>query len=238
MCDSKSRESRTQSLAAEEKDTAASASLASETATWQLIRCTVRNAKAGEEASDRSLCLNQLLHFHVTDAVVLLTMRVRITLLRKERLLNARASHGNGIGNTVRMLRADGFGQDKRILACATMRGRKMPKALALTIRTRVLNKGLKEGFSPIISYCSNNEHFRERTNTLYHVTLHPHFLIQQPQWRRRFSLFLATYFFRVIYQPLFLEVSTPLFRSINSRFSHLQHPHSNNSSPAPSLCR
>ena len=83
MCDSKSKESRTQSPA-EEKDTAG-ASLASETATWQLIRCTVRSAKAGKEASDRSLCLNQLLHFHVTNAVVLLTMRVRITLLRKER---------------------------------------------------------------------------------------------------------------------------------------------------------
>ena len=52
----------------------------------------------------------------------------------------------NGIGNHVRMLRADGFVQDKRILACATMRGRKMPKALALTIRTRVLNRGLKGG--------------------------------------------------------------------------------------------
>ena len=52
----------------------------------------------------------------------------------------------NGIGDHVLELRADGFGQDKRILACATIRGRKMPKALALTSSTCIMDKGLKGG--------------------------------------------------------------------------------------------
>ena len=152
MCDSKSKERRTQSPA-EEKDTAG-ASCASATATWQRKRGYFQpNTSENWEYPPLAVSVwfsYFKLHVHRCRCYSAYFARAygksEIILLRKKRRNNTRASHDNGIGNHVRMLRAGGFGQDKRILACATMRGTKMPKALALSIRTRVLNRGLKEG--------------------------------------------------------------------------------------------
>ena len=49
-------------------------------------------------------------------------------------------------GDHVLALRVDGFGQDKRILACATMRGKKMPEPRTLNASTCIMNEGLKGG--------------------------------------------------------------------------------------------
>ena len=86
-----------------------------------------------------------------------------------------------------------------------------MPKALALTISTRVLNRGLKEEVFSINSHCSNNERLGSGMKYLYRVTHSPILLSNN----------LNNDGGSHVFQTLFFQgnLSTAIFRGINPTF-------------------
>ena len=114
-----------------------------------------------------------------TDAVVLQTMRVRITLRPqgtsvKCLLLRTQQRHRESRANAkCRRLR-----QDKRILACATMRGKRCPKHAALRFALVSKIRVLKGWFSPENGDCSLIEHLGRGNRSSQYVTSH---LISRP---------------------------------------------------------
>ena len=140
--------------------------------------------------------------------------------VRKERLLNAQCEYTltTASGDYVRMLSAVGFGQDKRILACATMRGKRCPKHAALRFALVSKIRVLKGRFSPENGDCSLIEHFRERTNTLYDVTLPPISTTNGLNGDGGSHYLSLRVFQGNLSTPVFW-VSTPLFKGINPTF-------------------
>ena len=84
------------------------------------------------------------------DAVVLVSISQESTTRAKSscfarnetKMLVLRTTTASG--DHVLALRVDGFVQDKRILACATIRRKKMPEPRTLNASTCIMNEGLK----------------------------------------------------------------------------------------------
>ena len=110
------------------------------------------------------------------------------------------------------MLSAVGFGQDKRILACATMRGKRCPKHAALRFALVSKIRVLKGWFSPENGDCSLIEHLGRGMKVVYDVTLSPHF--SHPTTSIMTEVLIVSRY--ILFQGNLL---TTIFRHINPNF-------------------